>query len=613
MGVLILSFAVWGIADIFKGFGQTTLAKIGSTEISTEQFRQLYTERLQQIGRQFGKPLTSDQARAFGIDRQVLQQAVAEAALDEDARRRGLGQSDAETMRTIISDPSFKGASGNFDQGRFIQLLRQFGYSEARYIAEQRKVSLRRQIAGTLTTGLAPSATLIDALSRYQNEQRSIDYVKFGASQAGTIEPPSAETLAAYYADHKNQFRAPEFRKVAFLALTPAEFAKTLTVSDDEAKKVFEQQRDKFSTPEKRQVWQIVFPNAEEAQAARTKIAGGTAFEDIAKDRGFSAADIDLGLVTKAGILDPVVASAAFALAADEISQPITGRFGTALVKVGKIEAGSAPSYGSVVANLKRDVAVDRARAAIADLHNQIEDARGGGASITEVAQKFGLNAVTIEALDRSGRTPEGNPAPIPQGLELTPAVFASDVGVDNDALSFGGGYVWFDVIGVTPSRERSLDEVKPQIEARWRDEQIGRKLSSLASDMVQKLNAGTSFADAAAAAGLKVEQASAFKRDATLPGLPASLVQAAFRTAKDGNGQAPGSAGGEWIVFRVTDVSVPPIDPNTPEMQQLKENLERRLDDELLAQYVAKLEGDLGTSINDAAVAQATGAAAAN
>ncbi|WP_110779347.1 peptidylprolyl isomerase [Rhodopseudomonas faecalis] len=613
MGVLILSFAVWGIADIFKGFGQSTLAKIGSTEISTEQFRQLYTERLQQIGRQFGKPLTSDQARAFGIDRQVLQQAVAEAALDEDARRRGLGQSDAETMRTILTDPSFKGANGSFDQGRFIQLLRQFGYSEARYIAEQRKVSLRRQIAGTLTSGLAPSATLLDALIRYQNEQRSIDYVKLGQGQAGTIEPPSAETLAAYYADHKNQFRAPEYRKVSFLVLTPAEFAKTITVSDEDAKKVFEQQRDKFSTPEKRQVWQIVFPSADDAKAARAKIAEGTSFEDIAKDRGFSAADIDLGLVTKAGILDPAVASAAFTLGSGEVSQPVTGRFGTALVKVGKIEAGSAPSFDSVVADLKRDVAVDRARAAIADLHNQIEDARGGGSSITEVAQKLGLKAVTIEAMDRSGRSPEGTPVSIPQGLELTPAVFASDVGVDNDAISFGGGYVWFDVSGVTPSRERSLDEVKAQVEARWRDEQVGRKLSSLAAEMVQKLNGGTSMADAAAAAGLKVEQATGFKRDATLPGVPASVVQAAFRTAKDGSGQAPASAGGEWIVFRVTDISVPPVDANAAENQQLKENLERRLDDELLAQYVAKLEGDLGTSINDAAVAQATGAAAAN
>src|SRR5258707_15443536 len=108
MGVLIVSFGVWGIADIFKGFGQSTLATIGSTEISINEFRQLYTDKVQQIGRQFGRPLTMDQARAFGIDRQVLRQTIAEAALDEDARRLGLGQSDDETMRAIFADPNFK-------------------------------------------------------------------------------------------------------------------------------------------------------------------------------------------------------------------------------------------------------------------------------------------------------------------------------------------------------------------------------------------------------------------------------------------------------------------------------------------------------------------------
>ena len=56
MGVLIVSFGVWGIADIFKGFGQSTVAKVGGTEISLNEFRQTYTDRLQQISRQFGRP-----------------------------------------------------------------------------------------------------------------------------------------------------------------------------------------------------------------------------------------------------------------------------------------------------------------------------------------------------------------------------------------------------------------------------------------------------------------------------------------------------------------------------------------------------------------------------
>src|ERR1700754_2241873 len=232
MGVLIISFGIWGIADIFRGFGQSTVAKVGSTEISLNEFRQIYTDRLQQIGRQFGRPLTMDQARAFGIDRQVLQQTIAEAALDEEARRMGLGQSDAETMRMIYADPNFKGVSGAFDPQRFQATIRQYGFTEQRYIADQRKVSLRRQIAGTVSAGVEPSKVLIEALSRFQNEQRSMEYVKLDAAQAGTIDPPSPETLAAYFDDHKAQFRAPEYRKISFVAVVPDEIAKWATVSD---------------------------------------------------------------------------------------------------------------------------------------------------------------------------------------------------------------------------------------------------------------------------------------------------------------------------------------------------------------------------------------------
>jgi len=610
MGVLIISFGVWGIADIFKGFGQSTLAKVGGTEISANEFRQLYTEKLQQIGRQFGRPLTMDQARAFGLDRQLLQQTIAEAALDEEARRLGLGQSDAETMRMIFSDPNFKGVGGAFDPARFQAMIRQFGFTEQRYVADQRRVSLRRQIAGTISAGVEPSKVLIDALSRFQNETRSIEYVKLDAAQAGTIDPPSPETLAAYFDDHKTQFRAPEYRKLSFVVITPDEIGKWTEVSDDDAKKIFEQRRDKFGTPEQREVSQIVFPNAEEAAAARGRLTSGTSFEDIAKERGLNASDVDLGMIAKSAIIDPAIADAAFSLPSGEISQPVQGRFGVALVKIGKIEPGVQPSYESVAAALKKEIATERSRTRVGELRDKMEDERGGGAGVIEAAQKLGLTAVTIDAVDRSGRLPNGQLATnIPRGLDVVSQAFNSDVGVDNDPIQFNGGYVWYDVLGITPSRERNLDEVKDQVEAKWREDQIASRLRTKATEMVQKLDQGGKLADEAAAVGSKVETAVGFRRDASLPGVPAAAVTAAFRTAKDAVGQAAGAGTNEWVVFRVTDISVPPVDLASDDMKKLKETLQRGLTDEQVAQYVTKLETDIGTSINQSVFSQVTGA----
>lgn len=609
MGVLIVSFGIWGIADIFKGFGQSTVAKIGSTEISVNEFRQIYTDRLQQISRQFGRPLTPDQARAFGIDRQVLQQTIAEAALDEEARRLGLGQTDDQIRQVIMNDPNFKGVGGNFDANRFQAVIRNFGYTEQRYVAEQRKVSLRRQITGTIGAGIEPPKTMIDVLTRYQNEQRAIEFVRLDAAQAGQIDAPSPEALATYFEDHKVQFRAPEYRKIAFVVISPEDIGKWTEVSDEDAKKVFEQRKDRLGTPEKRQIHQIVFPNAAEAQAARERLAGGMSFEDLGKERGLSASDVDLGLVTKSS-LDPAVGDAAFALPVGEISQPIQGALGTPIVRVDKIEPGKEADYASFAGDIKREIATERARVKVADLRDKMEDERGGGSSVIDAAQKLGLTAVTIDAVDRSGRAPNDQPvANIPQGLDVVSQAFNTDVGVDNDAISFKGGYVWYDVLAITPSRDRNLDEVRDQVEARWRQDQIAARLKAKATEMVQKLEAGGKLTDEAATVGAKVETATGFKRDDSPAGVPATVVSAAFRTAKDGVGQTAVSGGSEVIVFRVTDIVDPAVDFASDAVKKLKESLDRALTEEQVASYVNKLETDIGTTINQAAFAQVTGA----
>src|SRR6201999_2004880 len=209
-----------------------------------------------------------------------------------------------------------------------------------------------------------------------------------------------------------------------------------------------------------------------------------------------------------------------------------------------------------VANDIKKEIAVERARTQVATLRDKMEDERGGGASVAEAAQKLGLTPVTIESVDRSGKTPAGQPVSnIPPGLDVVSQAFNSDVGVDNDAIPYRNGYVWYEVLGITPPRDRPLDEVKDQVEARWKDDQIASRLKTKATDMVQKLDQGGKLADEAAAIGVQVNPATGFKRDDSPPGVPSGLIAAAFRTAKDGAGQTPGTGGTEWIVFRVTDI----------------------------------------------------------
>jgi peptidyl-prolyl cis-trans isomerase D len=610
VGFLVLSFAIWGIGDIFRGFGRSTLAKIGGTEISIEQFRQIYNEKLQQFGRQLGRPLTMDQARALGVDRQVISQLIAEVALDERARSMRLGVSDAEIARRITADPSFQAPNGQFDRGRFEQILRQAGFTEQRFVAEQRKQTLRRQLAGTILGGATLPKAAIEAADRYQNEQRAIEYILLDRAEAGEIAPPTPEALAKYFEERKILFRAPEFRKLVVVSLIPSEQARWIEVSDDDLKQAYDERRSRYVTPERRNIQQMVFPKIEDAQAAADRVAKGESFAAIATERGLSEKDIDLGTVAKASIIDRAVGDAAFALKEGEVSAPVQGRFGVALVRVVKIEPEHVRSLEEVTPELKQDIATERAKSTLNDVYNKIEDERSIGTGLAEAAEKLKLESRTVE-VDRSGRDPTGTPVTLPDLQRLLNSAFNSEPGVEIDPMQLEGGYLWLEVAGITPARDRTLDEVKAQVEARWREDETATRLKAKAAEMLDKLRAGTPLAEVASAAGLKVATLPAVKRGEASPPLSAPAIDAIFRTPKDGAGIAEAAQPAEQVVFRVTDIVVPAADANSEASKSLQESLNRALADDIFAGYVARLQDEIGVTVNQTALRQViTGAA---
>ena len=609
VGFLVISFAIWGIGDIFRGFGRSTVAKIGGTEITIEQFRTLYNDRLQQYARRLGRPITPDQARAMGLDRLVIGQLISEVVLDERARALGLVLSDAEVAKQITTDPAFRGPNGQFDRFRFEQTIRAAGYTEARFVAEQRRQLLRRELAGTIASGLNAPKALVEAANRYRNEQRSIEYVLLERAQAGDIPTPSPEVLAKYFEERKILFRAPEYRKLVIVSLIPSEQARWIEISDADLKRAYEERRARYTTPEQRHILQIDFPNAEAAAAAAGRIAKGTTFAEIAKELGKSEKDIDLGTVAKSAVIDRAVADAAFALKEGEVSAPVQGRFGTVLVQVLKIEPEQVRSLEQVAPELKQELAAARAKSEIFDVYNKIEDARAEGKPLAEAAAALKLEARTVE-VDRSGRDPAGTQVNIPDAQRLLAGAFSTDVGVERDPLQVQDGYVWYDVVGITPSRERSLEEVKGQVEARWREQEIATRLDAKATEILDKLKAGSRLADIAAQDRLKVETLSGLKRGEPSGPLSAAAVDAVFRTAKDAVGKAEATESAEQVVFRVTDIVVPSLDAASDDAKRTVETLNRGLSEALLAEYITRLESEIGVTINQSALNQVIGGA---
>ncbi|MGD9844197.1 MAG: SurA N-terminal domain-containing protein [Variibacter sp.] len=599
VGFLVVSFAIWGIGDIFRGFGRSTVATVGSTEIGYEQFRQIYTEQLQRIGAQIGRPVTPEQARAAGIDRQILQQLISETALDERARVLGLGVTDEAVAQLIQAMPAFQGANGQFNPVIFQQRIRNAGYNEQRFVTEQRRFIIRNQLTDSIGGDVTAPKVMLDAANRFQNEKRTIEFITLGAAQAGDIPAPTPEQISTYYDEHKGEFRAPEYRKIVVLPLSTADVAKWIQISDADAQKYYDTHKSRYVTTGERQLQQIIFPSMEEAKAAKARIDTGVPFTTIATERGLSEKEIDTGLVGKSA-LAPAVAEAAFSLPEGGVSDPVQARAGIALVKVLKIEPDRTRTFDEAKEEVKTELRAERTRSEISEKHDKIEDERAAGSTLAEAAQKIGVVATTIDAVDRNGRDPSGAPVVGLPSPEILAQAFATEAGVDTDPIRLpDGGYIWFEVAGITPSHERKLDDVREQAAQKWRDAQVAEHLKKKADELLAKLKAGTTLADLAAAEGVKVETASDLHRRSTDTAPSPAALAAVFTTAKGAAGAAQGKAATEQVVFRVTAVNVPPLDMQSAETKQLAETMAQALSNDLLVQYSARVQQDVGTTVN--------------
>ncbi|WP_459628512.1 SurA N-terminal domain-containing protein [Alsobacter sp. R-9] len=607
-GFLILSFAVWGIADMIRNVGQVSVAKVGSAEISQQAFRDAYQTELQSLSRRVRRAITNDEARALGLERQVLSRMISEAALDQRVKELRLAMSDDAIVKAITADPAFQ-SGGQFDRNRFNELIRSSGFTEQGFVRQQRSVYLRQQLAEAVAGTMPSPAILRDAVHRYQSETRSAEYIVLTAAQAGEIPAPDAAALKTFFDQRKAAFRAPEYRKVNLLVATPTDVAQGMVISDADAQATYEREKARFGQPERRVVQQIVFPTLDEAKAAAERIKGGATFEAVAEERKLAAKDTDLGLVTKDAIIDPAVGEAAFSLAANTTSDAIAGRFGGVIVKVGEVQPAAQKPFAEVATQIKTEIALARARQALQDLHDRIEDQRASARPLTDIAKDQKLNLRVIDGIDRAGRDKAERPVDLPDREALLRAIFGSDIGVDNEALGMrDGGWIWFEVAGIDPARDRTLDEVKDAVAAQWKEDEISGRLATKANEIVKSVDGGATLASVASGLGLEVKTATGVRRTGADGGLSQAAVAQLFGTRVGSAAAALGATPMERVVLKVTGAEVPPLLSTQQDAVRLDDQIRVALGDDVLTAYVNRLQTDLGVTINERALSQAVG-----
>jgi peptidyl-prolyl cis-trans isomerase D len=601
------SFAVWGIRDIFGGFRATALATIGTQEISSQQFSDSFRQALQNLAQQTGQNLTAEDARKMGIDRSILNNLIQSAAIDAQAANLKLSISKQLIAEEAKANPIFKDSKGNFDPQLFARLLQQNGLNEEMFVASESRNRARSAITDAVDRGFTPPNTLVEALYRYRNEQRDARYFTIAAS-AADVAAPADEELKKHYEATPTAYTAPEYRSIAVMKVEPSDMAPKIIITPEALTAGYEKYKLDYFTPEKRTILQVSFPTVDEAKKAKDRIADGVDFLAIAKERGATDTDITFADKSKAEFLDKTIAEAAFKLKQDEVSDPVSGSLVTALLKATKITPEKQATLAEVKTDLTKRLQAERALDEIQSIYDAVEDARAGQTKFEDIAKAQGIPFTLVPAVSVAGLDPAGKEVDVPAKQEVLKAAFASDVSVENDALTPQDSYYWYEVREVIPSALKPLDAVKAQVSSDVTARKIRELLTEHATGLVKSLDGGATLERLATEAKAEIKTARGLKRNEASPDFDVPAVTALFSVPENEFAWSLEGDGKTAKIMQSQAVLAEPFDSKSSAAKELVQSVKEAAAKDILTTYLTALQDQVGVSINNTLWQQVSG-----
>ena len=608
MGILALSFALWGIGDIFTGGQDPAVAEVGDTSITVSQLQNEYARTLDYWQRATGGQIDAEQAKAFGIINQAVESLVARAMLRQEVAAIGIGAPDALVRDMITENDSFRSPAGIFDRTIYQAVLRQNRLTEDQYEAGVAEDFARGQLMDSLESGLVTPSIAVDTIRRFREEKRTAAVVQVTPEDAPEAPDPDGAAIASFFSENEDLFMAPEYRAVTLVSLRPADLLDEIEVPEDEVRQDYDYRIEAYTTPHQRDVDRLVFNNAELAESAFERLMGGDDFFAVGRDlAGQSDNDMTLGMLSREDLPDEATADMVFGLTVGQVGRPIETAFGWRIFRVNLDIAGGIQPYEEVAEEIRMELKIAAASDAVYDLSNRLEDERAGGATLTEAAAALGIDVQTIGPIDRRGLDAEGKASEtLPAIPEFLEEAFKAGADLESNLLeSVGNVFYVLRVDDVIPSQLKALDVVRDDAIAAWRQQWREEQAKAIAEDVSARIAAGETIYAVADSIGVLVEQTGTFTRDGGDLGaaFPPALIDAIFALDAGQATDAVGNGAGGYAVAVVGEVLPWAPSPDGDTEDELRAQLDQTVRDDIAVAYDGALRRKYGVSINQSLV----------
>ncbi|HEU5048038.1 MAG TPA: peptidyl-prolyl cis-trans isomerase [Rickettsiales bacterium] len=606
--LLVLSFGIWGIGDVFRGgLGTQSVAVVGDTPISIQDYSHVLHRRLQALQAQLGKSYNEELVKKLGVPSMVREEMINNILMRNEAKAQGIEVGDQQILKIIASNPAFQDKNGKFDKGTYLAVLRQHEMTDSMYVGELRKQMAVSLLADTITSGIDAPEEFVRAVYINHEEKRSADLWLIAPSALKNAAAPTEQDIKTYYDAHSQQFLTPEYRSVSYVDLKIADIQPKIEVSDEAIKQAYDDHAQDFQRPQQRQVEQMVFKTETDADKAYEQLAHSKSFAEVEKSAPVTnKGKTSMGLISKDGLEDEE-AQAIFSLKEGEVTKPIKSAFGWHIFHVSKIVQPGAVPLADVRDKLIQEIRAEKAGDTVSHMAEKLEDAMAGGMTLEDAAKSIGLNVEKVEQISREGKTEENKPASIPAYDNFLETAFTV-VEKDHSQAMQGsdGSYFVLRVDNVTPASARPLAQVKDQIVSVLKAQNTQTLLKQAAEDAAEKLRSGKkpNIALFSTPSG-SIKRSSLTTADGNTKLSPA-LVKELFTLAPHGYTHAYPAENGAYMIASLSSVIPAPANPDAKTLEPVRKEVKETLVNDALVNYLTYLRLKYPVSVNN----RATGAA---
>lgn len=615
LGIIALAFAAGDVSNIRNvGLGALSgndVATIGKTKITVDELRQRAQQEIDQA-RQQQPGIDAKQYLAAGGLEAAVQQLITTVGLAEFGRENGMVVSKRLVDGQIASIPALQGPNGKFDETLYRRILAERRLTDAQIRQDiARDVLVRQLTAPTIgATTVGQQLALPYASLLLEKRAGEVGIVPVSALPQGPA--PTAQEIQSFYGRNLARYRVPERRTIRYAVVTPAQLAAQSIPTEAEIAQAYQKNRADYQATEKRVVTQVTLADQASADALAAKVRGGTSIADAARAVGLEAST--LPALDKAGLAaqaSPALADAAFAAAKGAVVGPVRGAIGFVVARVDSIDQVAGRSLDQVRAQLTADLAKQKTQAALAALHDKLDDALSGGATFDEVIADAKLSPKTSPALAQGAVDPL-NPAakPDPALVPLIAAGFAADDGDAPQLVQTGtdGSFAVVALGQTQPAAPRPLADVRNQVVADLIADRRRQSARTIANAVLAKVKGGMSLAQALRASGasLPAPQLVNASRADVLQAQGRNPALALLFSVPQGQArllEAPGDAG--WLIVKTDRIERGNAAGNAAAIAAARGGLSRSMGGEYAEQFARAARAAIGTKVDQRAIAR--------